>query len=132
MIVRDLVVKFTSYGHYIASREWGQRALDAASADLHRSRYRPGEARATRGRGQSGAYPRIGAVDDNRRAVQGTGTADAHLVTGYATAQANVTTRGCAATMLIRCHARNALPVRPGSAVVCSLSFDDGWKLSCE
>ena len=43
MNVHDLAVKFTSYEHYIASREWAREADSAGGADQPRARHRSGD-----------------------------------------------------------------------------------------
>jgi hypothetical protein len=85
MNARDLAIKFTSYEHYITSREWAREhkmlpVLMCVAPDIAR-----GAAYAPCGSGQTHISIRSGCVDDHRGALERAGTTGPHLVAGYTT-----------------------------------------------
>ena len=85
MNVRDLAVKFTSYAHYIASREWARErsmlpVIICVAPDIAR-----GAADAARGSVQTSGNIWIGVVDNHGSVVKRTWATRIHLVARYST-----------------------------------------------
>jgi hypothetical protein len=82
MNARDLAVKFTSYAHHVASREWARErsilpVLICVAPDIAR-----GVAHATGVSGQTHISSWIDGVDDHRGAFERARTTGPHLVAG--------------------------------------------------
>src|SRR6266699_531507 len=102
----------------------GTRAFDAAIVDLRCAGYCTGEADATRGSGQTYAYPWSGGVDDHRGAVERAWAARAHLVASYSTAPSSSTVRGLAQAAFARCDP-------PKERCMTTLSRSVGFLAAC-
>jgi|GEM_PF-6647131 len=93
MNARDLLVKCSSYAHYIAWRQWGKRAINAASASLHSTRYCAGAAYQTYSPNETHAHSRVGTMDDDRGALERVWTMCIDLVAADSGGQSRWTAR---------------------------------------
>ena len=112
MNVRDLSVKFTSYAHYIASREWTRErsklpVLICVAPDIAR-----GAADAASGSGQTHVSSWIDGVDNHQGALGRARATNPHLVAEEITEQPSSTVWQCAQTVLVRCDSRKVRQVR--------------------
>src|SRR6516164_3778708 len=76
MNVRDLAIKFASYVHYLASREWAKECALLP-------RYHPGRANVACCSEQTGACFWYGGMDDNRGALARVWSSCGDLVAAY-------------------------------------------------